>query len=88
MLNPPFAPAMPKSFLALLLLGSLLTACNKSAPAPDDCIDPKLARRTRIVTDELNPVCGCDGNTYDNPSYAQRAGVRSYSAGACATSPQ
>ncbi|RTQ45326.1 kazal domain protein [Hymenobacter gummosus] len=72
-----------KYCFTLALLGCLLASCDTSTPAPDDCIDPKLARRTTIVTDELNPVCGCDGKTYDNPSYAKRAGVRSYVVGPC-----
>lgn len=71
-----------KHVFFLLLLGSLLTACTQSIPGPADCIDTKLARRT-VVTDELNPVCGCNGVTYDNSSYAKRAGVRSYTSGAC-----
>lgn len=72
-----------KTLFSLLLLSGLLTACNKTTPGPDACIDAKLARRTHIVTDELNPVCGCNGKTYDNPSYAKRAGVRSYTPGEC-----
>jgi hypothetical protein len=74
-----------KYLFSLLLGGLLLSSCDKCGPAPDDCIDPELARRTKFVTHELNPVCGCDGKTYDNPSIAKSAGVRAYTVGECPT---
>ena len=35
------------------------------------------------VTLEYNPVCGCDGNEYGNPSSARVAGITSWTVGAC-----
>jgi hypothetical protein len=36
-----------------------------------------------ICSDLIDLVCGCDGNTYDNPCEAASAGVRVASQGAC-----
>ena len=49
-----------------------------AADGPGVCTDiPELCSR------ELNPQCGCDGNTYGNPCMAAMAGVSIASRGAC-----
>jgi len=53
-----------------------LFSCSES-----DCQEHK--KEDCVVTYELNPVCGCNGKTYDNPSVAQCHGIDDYEPGAC-----
>lgn len=52
--------------------------CN----GPGACV----TRPTRCDAN-VDPVCGCDGRTYNNPCIAAEAGVRVASAGECAATP-
>ena len=49
--------------------------CDHAPPA-----DPS---KPTVCTDEVNPMCGCDGMTYGNPCMAAMAGVSVRSVGAC-----
>ena len=42
--------------------------------------------RPEFCTEQYDPVCGCDGETYPNACYAAREGVSVASAGECTPS--
>jgi hypothetical protein len=68
---------MKTSFLVLASLISIMTSCSSKS----NC--EAVNNPNCVSTKEINPVCGCDGKDYDNPSLAECAGV-SYKLGSCA----
>lgn len=48
-----------------------------------ECIDPAKVNPGAVCAAIANPVCGCNGVTYTNGCEALKAGVTSYSMGAC-----
>lgn len=90
---------LPRCFagLAVLVLGcgdagSIDTACRSNA----DCAATELCatgicengigtcvERPTTCPDSDAPVCGCDGETYQNTCFADMAGVRLARQGAC-----
>ena len=75
---------MKKIFLIVALSIPFLS-CEKSKnlPAPYDCIDSNLIGNADECIEIYDPVCGCDGITYDNYCVADSSGVTSYVAGEC-----
>ena len=47
------------------------------------CIDSNLIGNADECIEIIDPVCGCDGITYDNYCVADSSGVTSYVAGEC-----
>ena len=75
-------------YILTLLVATLAGGCQQqatsSAPGSEaDCIDASKINPNGICTMDYTPVCGCDGKTYDNSCEADRAGVISYTQGAC-----
>lgn len=47
------------------------------------CMDRSLVGDNGECEKVRRPVCGCDGNTYPNACYAEKAGVARYGVGTC-----
>ena len=49
----------------------------------NNCIDPSQIDPNGICTEQYDPVCGCDDQTYSNACFATISGVTSYQQGEC-----
>lgn len=69
-----------KLITALFTL-TLLVQCKKG----NECKEHDQIQCNLIdISEEYNPVCGCDGTTYKNEAYAQCVGgITKYSEGEC-----
>ena len=87
---------MYKKIFLILALFTAFISCEKSKnlPAPYACATPpsvqnRICIDTNLIgnSDECieiyDPVCGCDGITYDNYCVADSSGITSYVAGEC-----
>ncbi len=50
---------------------------------PKQCIDKSKVKLQQICPKVYNPVCGCNGRTYNNSCEAQKMGVTTFKKGKC-----
>ena len=70
--------------ISILMFSCNKTTC-KSTPIvqSSNCIDSNLIGNADECIEIIEPVCGCDGITYDNYCVADSSGITSYVAGEC-----
>lgn len=77
---------MKKLIFTFILPTLLAGTCNtKSTPVEKECMGKKMS--DMVCTMIYQPVCGCDGKTYENECVARAEGIKSWTKGECATKP-
>ena len=77
------------STLLAAIMSILMFSCEKTmcesinVVHSGTCIDSNLIGNADECIEIIDPVCGCDGITYDNYCVADSSGITSYVAGEC-----
>ena len=62
----------------------MFSCTDSEDPNPNNCVDETLIDLESVCSEEFQPVCGCDGITYNNSCEAFNwYGVIAYSEGSC-----